>query len=132
MAARTRSTAVTEGVRIEVESRYLPERSAPMMHRFVFAYRVRITNGSERTVQLVTRHWVVTHGDGEQEEVRGPGVVGEQPVLAPGQAFEYTSGAILRTPNGSMHGTYQMRVEGGEDFDAVIAPFGLHMPHSLN
>ena len=120
-----RSEAETRGVRVEVQSTFVPERSAPEEGRWFFAYQVRIANRGDETVQLVTRHWVITDGTGRVEEVRGPGVVGEQPVLAPGQAFEYTSFCPLRTPFGSMEGSYQMITPSGEEFDAAIAPFSL-------
>jgi ApaG protein len=117
------SSAVTEGVRIVVKSQYLEHQSVPSAGRFVFAYTVRIANESQTTVQLRTRHWIITDANGEIREVKGEGVVGEQPVLAPSQAFEYTSGCILKTPWGTMHGSYRMAREGGTHFDAVIAPF---------
>ena len=126
------SSAVTKGIRVIVESQYLSERSAPARKQYVFAYRVRISNEGTSTAQLRTRHWIITDGDGKVQEVRGEGVVGEQPVLRPGQSFEYTSGCVLETPFGSMRGSYQMEVEGGEPFDAEIAPFVLAMPNSLN
>ncbi len=126
------SDATTRGVRVQVATSYLPERSAPPEGRFFFAYRVRISNQGEETVQLVSRHWVITDGDGRVEHVQGPGVVGEQPVLEPGEAFEYTSFCPLPTPIGSMHGTYQMVGAGGTRFDAEIAPFSLAVPSALN
>ncbi len=126
------SVAMTNGVRVEVSSQYVEAQSLPP-HRYVFAYQVTIQNDSERAVQLQTRHWVITHGDGEVEEVRGPGVVGQQPLLQPGQRFRYQSGAILRTPRGQMEGAYQLVVaDTQEPFDAVIAPFALEAPYSLN
>ncbi len=132
MIPQFRSEAITNGVRVTVESQYVPEQSNPMAQRYVFAYTVRIANEGEDIVQLRTRHWVVKHGDGHVEEVRGPGVVGEQPRLPPGHGFQYTSGCILRTPRGSMHGSYQMERETGDGFDAEIAEFALEMPYSLN
>ena len=126
------SEAVTRGVRVTVESEFLPEHSHPMSERFVFAYTVRIANEGDEVVQLRTRHWVITHSDGHIEEVRGPGVVGETPRLPPGHGFQYTSGCVLRTPRGTMRGTYQMEAENGDEFDAQIAEFALEMPHSLN
>jgi ApaG protein len=126
------SEATTRGVRVEVRSAYLPDRSSPAESQYFFAYRIRITNAGEETVQLVSRHWVITEGDGRVEHVRGPGVVGEQPVLEPGEAFEYTSFCPLPTPVGSMHGTYQMVTAGGAAFDAEIAPFSLAVPTALN
>jgi ApaG protein len=110
----------------------VPEQSAPLAHRYVFAYTVRIANEGELPAQLRTRHWIITDGEGRTEEVRGPGVVGNQPHLRPGDHFEYTSGCVLRTPRGEMHGTYQMYRENGDMFDATIAPFTLELPHSLN
>jgi len=126
------SEETTRGIRIEVTSAYMPERSAPDEGRFLFAYFVRISNvGSERA-QLVGRHWLITDADGDEEQVVGPGVVGEQPVLDPGDTFEYSSFCPLPTPVGSMRGTYQMVTAGGETFDAAIAPFTLAVPHAVN
>lgn len=119
------STAVTKGVKIEVESEYVAERSNPDQNVYFFTYHITITNQGDETVQLISRHWIITNADGKKEEVRGPGVVGEQPTLAPGESFEYTSFCPLNTPFGMMHGTYQMVTEDGEEFDAAIAPFTL-------
>jgi ApaG protein len=127
-----RSEAVTRGIRVSVESRFEPERSSPEDGQWFFSYHVRIANEGERVAQLLSRHWIITDGDGREQEVRGPGVVGEQPVLEPGEAFEYTSGCPLQTPVGSMRGTYRMVGPGGEAFDAVIAPFGLGEPRAVN
>ena len=132
MSIKTKSHAETRGVRVLVESRFLEEQSLPAAERFAFAYRVRIENVGSEVVQLRTRHWVITDSYKHVEEVRGPGVIGEQPTLRPGQAFEYTSGAILRTQRGSMKGSYQMVTEGGDHFDATIAEFALERPYSLN
>jgi ApaG protein len=126
------STAVTKGIRVTVKSQYLPERSSPAAKQFVFAYTIRILNEGTETAQLRSRHWVITDGNGKVQEVRGDGVVGAQPVLRPGQHFEYTSGCVLQTPRGTMEGTYQMVREDGEQFDATIAPFALALPHSIN
>jgi ApaG protein len=126
------STAVTRGIRVTVRSQYLPERSSPKGGQYAFAYTVRIANEGEETAQLRTRHWVITDGEGKVQEVRGEGVVGEKPILKPGQAFEYTSWCMLATPHGSMQGTYQMVGEDGGQFDAQIAPFTLALPYSLN
>lgn len=126
------SERTTRGIHIHVESAYDLERSAPDEHQYFFTYTVHIRNDGDETVQLVSRHWIITDADGEVEEVRGPGVVGEQPRLAPGDAFEYTSFCPLRTAVGTMHGTYQMRTAAGESFDAEIAPFGLAAPHAVN
>jgi ApaG protein len=126
------SETITKGIRVSVRAQYLPERSQPAEGAWAFAYRVRITNERPDTVQLLSRHWVITDAHGSAEEVRGPGVVGAQPILAPGESFEYTSGCPLRTPFGTMHGTYQMATPEGERFDAEIAPFALTEPHSIN
>ena len=126
------STALTQGIRVTVSTVYVPSQSAPTQHRYVFAYTIRIANEGQGTAQLRSRHWVITHGNGKVEEVRGPGVVGQQPVLKPGEHFEYTSGCVLETPRGTMRGTYQMRCPDGRAFDATIAPFDLLLPYSLN
>jgi ApaG protein len=122
------STAVTQGVRVSVESQYLVDESSPVADHYVFSYTVTISNEGQGVVQLKTRHWVITDGRGHIEEVKGPGVVGAQPKLQPGQAFRYTSGCVLKTPRGTMHGTYQMHREDGSQFDAEIAPFLLVAP----
>src|SRR5215472_7515486 len=126
------STALTEGIRVSVTAVYVPEQSSPRARRYVFAYTVRIANEGLEPAQLRTRHWIITDGDGKVEEVKGPGVVGQQPSLKPGEQFEYTSGCILQTPRGQMRGTYQMHRPDGSMFDATIAPFALALPHSLN
>ena len=126
------SDTTTRGVRVQVQSAYVPERSSPKESQYFFAYRIRITNTGDETVQLISRHWVITDGVGNVEQVQGPGVVGEQPVLAPGQAFEYTSFCPLTTPIGSMQGTYQMVTASGVRFDATIEPFSLAVPSALN
>src|SRR6478735_8810302 len=130
--ARHVSTAITNGIRVTVSTVYVPSQSAPTAHRYVFAYTIRIANEGTTTAQLKSRHWIITHGNGKEEEVRGPGVVGQQPVLKPGEHFEYTSGCVLETPRGAMRGTYQMHSPDGRRFDAVIAPFALALPYSLN
>jgi ApaG protein len=119
------STATTRGVQVEVESEYVEERSEPSQNRYFFAYHIRITNQGDETVKLISRHWIITNSDGASEEVQGPGVVGEQPRLEPGESFEYTSFCPLTTPVGVMHGTYQMVTDDGDAFDATIAPFTL-------
>jgi ApaG protein len=123
---------LTDGIQIDVEAVYVAEQSAPRSHRYVFAYTVHISNHGASPAQLRSRHWIITDGDGKVEEVKGPGVVGHQPSLQPGEHFEYTSGCILRTPRGEMRGTYQMHRPDGSSFDATIAPFALALPHSLN
>ena len=132
MSIKTKSHAETRGVRVLVESRFLEEQSQPAAERFAFAYRVRIENVGSEVVQLRTRHWVITDSYKHVEEVRGPGVVGQQPNLKPGEHFEYTSGCVLSTPRGQMQGTYQMHRSDGSRFEAEIAPFALALPHSLN
>jgi ApaG protein len=128
----SRSEAITNNVRVEVESHYAPEHSQPFQSHWFFHYTVRITNERDETVQLLSRHWIITHGDGHTDEVRGPGVVGEQPVLAPGESFEYTSGCPLKTASGVMRGVYQMVTETGDHFDVEIAPFALHEPYTIH
>src|SRR5689334_2928365 len=113
-------TALTEGIRVTVESAYLPERSSPEESSYAFAYQVTIANEGRARVQLMRRHWLITDGNGEVREVEGPGVVGEQPVLDGGQAHQYTSGAVLTTPVGTMEGTYEMHDAEGRVFRAVI------------
>jgi ApaG protein len=132
MTTTETSTAVTDGIRVTVRSAYVPDQSVPLARRFVFSYSIRIENQGKEPAQLRTRHWIITDGSGKVEEVRGPGVVGHQPLLRPGEHFEYTSGCVLETPRGEMRGTYQMHRESGQVFDAVIAPFLLALPHSLN
>ncbi len=126
------SEAVTNNVRVEVESQYAPEHSQPFQSHWFFYYTVKITNEGEETVQLLSRHWLITDATGHVEEVRGPGVVGEQPVLAPGESFQYTSGSPLKTSTGVMRGTYEMVTEDGEHFDVEIAPFALHEPYTVH
>jgi ApaG protein len=126
------SNAITNGIRVTVSSNYIPAQSAPKARRYVFAYTVRIANEGTESAQLKSRHWIIADGNGKVEQVRGPGVVGEQPILKPGEHFEYTSGCVLETPRGSMEGTYQMVRADGSEFDATIAPFALMLPYSLN
>ena len=122
------SEAVTRGIRVRVDPQYDPHRSKPEAGHYFFLYTVMIENQGIEAVQLLTRHWIITDGNGEVEEVRGPGVVGEQPVLEPGESFQYTSGCPLTTDVGKMEGSYQMMWSSGEQFDARIAPFTLAMP----
>ena len=124
-------TEVTAGVRVSVRSIYLEDRSDPADDRYAFAYQIQITNEGTRTVQLQRRHWIITNGNGEVEEVEGEGVVGEQPVLAPGAVHEYTSGAIIETPFGTMEGSYQMTDEEGQVLDIAIPRFTLERPGTL-
>ena len=126
------SEALTNNVRVEVDSQYAPERSRPFQSHWFFHYTVRISNEGDETVQLLSRHWIITDGAGRVEEVRGPGVVGEQPVLAPGETFQYTSACHLKTATGTMRGTYQMVTEDGAHFDVEIAPFTLTEPYTVH
>ena len=126
------SKAVTRGVRIEVSTEYDPSRSFPAHNRWFYLYTVEISNDGSETVQLVSRHWIITDATGHVEEVKGPGVVGESPVLQEGESFQYTSGCPLTTPYGTMHGTYQMVTAAGDRFDAQIAEFVLGEPRSLH
>jgi ApaG protein len=126
------SDAITNNVRVEVLSRYSPENSQPLQDTWVFQYTVRITNQGSEPVQLISRHWIITDAFEHTEEVQGPGVVGEQPTLAPGESFKYSSWCPLKTPMGMMHGTYQMVSAGGHRFDIEIAPFGLKAPYTVN
>lgn len=126
------SEAVTEQVRVEVLARYSPEHSQPVQDEWMFEYTVRITNQGSDTVQLLSRHWIITDAFDRTEEVRGPGVVGEQPLLEPGGSFKYSSWCPLKTPMGMMHGTYQMVRSDGTQFDILIAPFGLKARYVVN
>ena len=126
------SDATTRGVQVSVVSEYAPERSRPDEKHWFFLYTITISNTSEVTVQLISRHWVITDGNGHVEEVKGPGVVGEQPVLSPGESFTYTSGCPLRTPFGKMEGTYQMVTADAQQFDAKVAPFTLSEPYTVH
>jgi ApaG protein len=126
------SEAITRDIRVEVLSSYSPENSRPLEDNWVFQYTVRITNQGSETVQLISRHWIITDGVGHTEEVKGPGVVGEQPVLAPGESFQYSSWCPLKTPTGIMCGTYQMVRASGKQFDIEIAPFALKARYTVN
>lgn len=129
------SKTMFDKYRIDVQAvaQYIPEQSDPDENKYVFAYRIVITNRGSVAAQLVSRHWIITNGEGRvQGEVSGEGVVGEQPNLAPGESFEYTSGSVLETPVGTMHGSYQMVAEDGHRFDAAISPFSLAMPSMVN
>lgn len=126
------STAVTNGISVSVKSQYIPERSSVSSRQYAFAYTVRISNEGAIPSRLQSRHWIITDGTGHVEEVRGPGVVGVQPRLRPGETFEYTSWCVLATPSGQMRGTYQMVTDEGNPFDATIAPFRLALPQTLN
>ncbi|HTQ81141.1 MAG TPA: Co2+/Mg2+ efflux protein ApaG [Thermoanaerobaculia bacterium] len=126
------SDTTTRGIRVQVTSFYDAERSSPQENYYFFAYQVRISNTGGETAQLISREWVITDANGEVQKVQGPGVVGEQPVLAPGDAFEYTSFCPLTTPVGAMQGSYRMMSASGESFEAIIAPFSLAVPNAVN
>lgn len=126
------SEAVTNDIRVEVLSRYMPEQSRPLEDEWAFQYTVRITNQGTKKVQLISRHWIITDGFDRVREVKGPGVVGKQPELAPGESFTYSSWCPLATPTGMMRGTYQMQVDSGDLFDIEIAAFGLKASYRVN
>ena len=117
---------------VQVETAYVSEHSEPDEDRFVFAYTITLVNRGSVSAQLISRHWFITDADNRTEEVEGEGVVGEQPVLKPGEGFRYTSGAVIETPVGTMHGTYQMVAEDGRTFDANIPRFILSAPRTLH
>jgi len=126
--AESTSQAITQGICVRVQSQYLPEQSSPRDDRYVFAYTITITNEATYTAQLRTRHWIITDGRGGVEEVKGEGVVGEQPRLSPGQSFQYTSGVVLTTPIGTMQGSYRFWRDDGTYLDVAIATFSLASP----
>jgi ApaG protein len=126
------SEALTRGIRVRVRSQYVPERSRPADRHWFFAYTVSIANEGDQPVRLISRHWIITDAEGHIEEVRGPGVVGEQPRLEPGEEHRYSSACPLGTPFGTMHGTYQMTTDAGEQFEVEIAPFSLSEPYAIN
>ena len=117
---------------VSVRSEYLAEQSQPEQQRYAFAYHIRIHNQGELPAQLLSRHWLITDGNGDVQEVRGAGVVGQQPLLAPGEHFDYSSGTLLTTAVGIMQGSYQMRASDDHAFDAPIAPFRLAVPGALH
>ena len=126
------SSALTQGILVTVVSQYIPERSSVSSRQFAFAYTVRIANQGPETAQLRSRHWIITDSNGTVQEVRGDGVVGEQPWLRPGEDFNYTSGAVLETPVGTMRGSYHMLADDGKHFDAIIAQFTLSVPRTVH
>jgi len=119
-------------IEVSVETTYVAEHSEPEEYRFVFAYTITLVNRGSVSAQLLSRHWVITDADSQVEEVRGEGVVGEQPVLKPGEGFRYTSGAVIETPVGTMQGSYQMVAADGQQFDAAIPEFVLSAPRTLH
>lgn len=120
------------GISIQVKTQYLAEHSSPLSRRFAFAYTITITNNGDEPVQLLRRHWIITDGNRKVEEVRGDGVVGQQPWIAPQQSYHYTSGAVLETPVGTMEGSYDMQRENGDVFMALIPRFTLAKPGALH
>ena len=124
--------SVRHRISIDVETTYLDDQSEPREQRYVFAYTITIRNEGEVAAKLLTRHWIITDANGRVQEVRGDGVVGEQPYLKPGQGFRYSSGAVLETPVGTMQGSYQMVADDGARFDAPIPAFRLAMPGMLH
>ena len=126
------SSALTQGILVTVESEYIPERSSVSSRQFAFAYTVRIANQGPAAAQLRSRHWIIADANGTVQEVNGDGVVGKQPLLQPGQHFEYTSWCVIATSSGTMSGTYSMARPDGDVFDAEIAPFRLGLPQTLN
>lgn len=131
-ASISTSEAVTQGVRVTVRARYSPEHSSPQQSQWFFLYTITITNESDQSVKLLNRNWLILDATGKSEEVHGPGVIGEQPALAPGQAFEYTSGCPLSTPFGSMSGSYGMSREDGTRFEVEVRLFQLREPHAIH
>jgi ApaG protein len=117
---------------VKVEVTFIPEQSDIEQNRYVFSYHITITNTGNIAAQLISRHWIIADANGETQEVRGLGVVGAQPLLNPGESYEYTSGTVINTPMGEMHGSYQMVAEDGTQFDAVIPAFSLCMPRVLH
>ncbi|HSS79129.1 MAG TPA: Co2+/Mg2+ efflux protein ApaG [Thermoanaerobaculia bacterium] len=126
------SDTTTRGIRVQVETFYDEERSSPQESYYFFSYHVRISNVGTETAQLVSREWFITDGNGDTQRVQGPGVVGEKPVLAPGEEFEYSSFCPLTTPVGAMQGSYRMVLQNGDSFEAEIDPFSLAVPHAVN
>ncbi|MBD3166303.1 Co2+/Mg2+ efflux protein ApaG [bacterium] len=129
MPTTVSSDTMTRGIRVTVHPEYMPEHSSAMQKRFIFSYHIEIVNEGEETVQLLRRHWIIINSDGDREDVHGPGVVGYQPVLGPGQSFEYTSYCPLDTDFGTMEGTYTMIDDQGEEFDVEIGRFYLVKDH---
>ena len=122
----------TNKINVEIMPAYIADQSDPSNDHYVFSYTVTIRNEGNRPARLLTRHWIITDGDGQVQEVHGEGVIGEQPRLSPGEHFEYTSGTFMNTPVGTMHGSYQMITDAGETFDAEIPNFTLAVPNTLH
>ena len=128
----TRPSAALYRISVAVNSSYIAEQSQPTTNRYVFSYQVTIENQGDEAAKLINRHWIITDANGQVQEVRGAGVVGEQPHLKPGESFQYASGTVLETPIGSMHGSYEMLADNGTRFDAEIPAFSLAVPNSLH
>jgi len=128
----TQNLDLQPAIQIEAEASYLENKSEPEEEKYAFSYQVRISNHGQVAARLLSRHWIITDANGKVEEVRGQGVVGEQPYLRPGESFHYTSGTVVATPIASMHGSYQMVTDGGNHFDAQIPPFSLAVPRQLH
>ena len=128
-AANTQSEHDT---RVDVETSYIPDQSAPEQNRYVFSYTITIRNHGSQPAKLLSRHWIITDANGKVEEVRGEGVVGEQPYLKPGDGFRYTSGTVIATPVGSMQGSYHLLADDGSEFDTPIPAFSLSIPNALH
>lgn len=126
------NTESDHNIHIDVETDYIPEQSQPEANRYVYTYTITLRNDGNVPARLMTRHWVINHANGKVEEVRGEGVIGEQPYLRPGEGFRYTSGTVLETPYGDMNGSYQMLADDGVEFDAEIPAFSLTMPNTLH
>lgn len=125
-------TELRNSIQVDTKTRFIPEQSNPDNDRYVFAYTIRITNTGEQSAQLLNRYWLITDSDGKKSEVSGSGVIGQQPKLAPGETFEYTSGSVVETPVATMEGHYEMETETGESFLAPINVFRLAVPNILN
>ena len=123
---------MSHSINVDVDTLYIESESSPVNSQYVFAYTITITNDGTEAAKLMTRHWLITDANGHVEEVRGDGVVGEQPYLKPGEGFQYTSGAVLKTPVGTMSGSYRMVTDNGSNFDAEIPEFILSSPRTLH
>ncbi len=136
LAGKWRDTQITgirnSVIKIDVQTQYVAEDSRPVEQRYVFAYTITITNNSDQAARLLNRHWIIADGNGDENEVKGPGVVGEQPRIEPGQSFRYVSGAVLETEVGSMRGSYEFEDDTGALFDVVIPTFGLSRPNAVH
>ena len=126
------SEATTRGVTVSVVSEYAPDQSRPSDNQWFFLYTITISNGGDETIQILSRHWIITDSNSRVEEVKGPGVVGQQPIIEPGEQFTYTSGCSISTSFGTMEGTYQVITGRGEQFDVEIARFTLSEPYTVH